>query len=93
MLPLFTLAEVTVIHLPAERSSDSHGSPRDPSGRRTHVLASEQYVTAYVLGAGVALLVWSRLRRLKLCLNLAMFSLEAVLGSLTYHAIFLGAIR
>ena len=50
-------------------------------------------MTAYVLGAGVALPVWSRLRRLKLCLNLAMFSLEAVLGSLTYHAIFLGAIR
>ena len=35
-------------------------------------------------------LLWSRLRGLKLCFNLAMFSLEAVLGSVTYHAIFAG---
>jgi diguanylate cyclase (GGDEF)-like protein len=88
LLPLFALAEVTVIHLPAERSSHSHVLREIPAVAGLTFLAPQQYITAYVLGAGVALLVWSRLRGLKLGFNLAMFSLEAALGSMTYHAIF-----
>jgi diguanylate cyclase (GGDEF)-like protein len=90
LVPLFALAEVTVIHLPAERSSHSHVLREIPAIAGLTFLAPQQYVTAYVLGAGAALLVWSQLRGLKLAFNLAMFSLEAVLGSLTYHAVFTG---
>jgi diguanylate cyclase (GGDEF)-like protein len=88
LLPLFALAEVHVIHLPAERSSHSHVLREIPAVAGLTFLAPEQYVSAYVLGAGLALFVWSKLRGLKLGFNVAMFALEAVLGSLTYHAIF-----
>ena len=50
-------------------------------------LPPQQYVTAFVLGAGLALFVWSRLRGLKLAFNVAMFALEAALGSVIFHAV------
>jgi diguanylate cyclase (GGDEF)-like protein len=87
LLPTFFLAEVVVIHLPAERSSHSHVLREIPAVAGLTFLAPEQYLTTYVVGAGLALLLWSRLRGLKLTFNLAMFSLEATLGSLTYHAV------
>jgi diguanylate cyclase (GGDEF)-like protein len=90
LLPLFALAEVLVIHLPAERSSHSLLLREIPAVVGLTFLAPGQYVTAYVLGAGLALVVWSRLRGLKLAFNVAMFALEAVLGSVTFHAIFSG---
>ena len=93
LLPLFALVEVLVIHLPAERSSHTLSLREIPAIAGLTFLAPQQYVTAYVLGAGLALLLWSRLRGLKLCFNLAMFSLEAVLGLVTYHAIFGGGDR
>jgi diguanylate cyclase (GGDEF)-like protein len=88
LLPLFALAEVTVIHLPAARSSHSHVLREIPAVAGLTFLAPQQYVTAYVLGAGLALVVWSQLRGLKLSFNVAMFALEAVVGSVTYHALF-----
>jgi diguanylate cyclase (GGDEF)-like protein len=87
LLPVFFLAEVVVIHLPAERSSHSHVLREIPAVAGLTFLAPGQYLTTYVLGAGLALVVWSRLRGLKLTFNLAMFSLEATLGSLAYHAV------
>src|SRR3954454_16493845 len=90
LLPLFALAEVLVIHLPAERSSHSLLLREIPAVAGLTFLAPQQYVTAFVLGAGLALLVWSRMRGLKLAFNVAMFALEAALGSMTFHAIFAG---
>src|SRR3954467_7140008 len=90
LVPLFALAEVLVIHVPAERSSHSLLLREIPAVAGLTFLAPQQYVTAYVLGAGLALVVWSRLRGLKLAYNLAMFALEATLGSVTFHAIFAG---
>jgi diguanylate cyclase (GGDEF)-like protein len=90
LVPLFAVAEVLVIHLPAERSSHSHVLREIPAVAGLTFLAPQQYVTAYLLGAGLALALWSRVRGLKLAFNLAMFALEAVLGSVTYHAVFSG---
>jgi diguanylate cyclase (GGDEF)-like protein len=90
LLPAFALSEVVVIHLPAQRSSHSHVLREIPAIAGLTFLAPEQYVTAYVLGAGVALLVWSHQRGLKLAFNVSMFMLEAVLGSLTYHLVLAG---
>ena len=87
LLPVFALAEVLVIHLPAERSSHSLLLREIPAVVGLTFLPPQQYVTAYVLGAGLALFVWSRLRGLKLAFNVAMFALEAALGSVIYHAV------
>ena len=45
-------------------------------------LAPQQYVTAYVVGAVLALVVAARMRGVKLAFNAAMFALEAALGAL-----------
>ncbi|MFY0408680.1 putative bifunctional diguanylate cyclase/phosphodiesterase [Solicola sp. PLA-1-18] len=91
LVPLFALAEVLVIHLPAERSSHSHVLREIPAVAGLAFLAPQQYVSAYVLGAGLALVLWTRVRGLKLGFNLAMLSLEAALGAVVFHAVLAGA--
>ena len=91
LVPVFALAEAVVIHLPAERSSHSLLLREIPAVIGLAFLPPQQYVTAYLVGTGMALVVWSRLRGLKLAYNTAMFALEAALGSLTFHLVFTGA--
>ncbi len=87
LLPLFALAEVAVIHLPAQRSSHSHTLREIPAILGLTFLTPGQYLSAYVVGAGLALVLWTHQRGLKLAFNLSLFALEAVLGSLAYHAV------
>jgi signal transduction histidine kinase len=87
LLPLFALAEVVVIHLPTRRNAYGHTLREIPAVLGLTFLAPQQYVTAYVLGAVLALVVAARMRGVKLAFNAAMFALEAALGALTYHAI------
>ena len=90
LLPLFALAEVVVIHLPTQRNAHGHTLREIPAVLGLTFLAPQQYVTAYVVGAVLALVVAARMRGLKLAFNAAMFSLEAALGALAYHAILQG---
>ena len=90
LLPLFALAEVVVIHLPTQRNAHGHTLREIPAVLGLTFLAPQQYVTAYVLGAVLALVVAARMRGVKLAFNAAMFALEASLGALTYHAILQG---
>ncbi|MGA8209653.1 MAG: GAF domain-containing protein, partial [Nocardioidaceae bacterium] len=90
LLPLFALAEVVVIHLPAQRSSHSHTLREIPAIAGLTFLAPQQYVTAYVLGAGLALLLWSRQRGVKLAFNVSMFAVEAGVGATVYHLVLAG---
>ena len=87
LVPVFAVAEVLVIHLPAERSSHSLLLREIPAVVGLTFLPPQQYVTAFVLGAGLALFVWSRLRGLKLAYNVAMLALEAALGSVIFPAV------
>ena len=87
MLPVFALTEVVVIHLPTQRSSHSHTLREIPAIAGLTFLVPQQYVTAYVIGGGLALVLWSRQRGLKLTFNLSMFALEAALRCAVYHAV------
>ncbi len=87
LLPGFALAEIVVIHFPARRSSHSHTFREVPAVVGLTLLPVPQYLTAYVLGGAVAVLLWTRLRGLKLAFNVSMFALEAVLGAEVYHVI------
>ncbi len=84
---LFAVAEVLVIHLPSQGSSHSHTLREIPAVAGLTFLAPQQYVTAYVVGAGLALLLCFHQRGIKLVFNLALYSLEAALGLLVYHAV------
>ena len=90
LLPLFALAEVVVIHLPTQRNAHGHTFREIPAVLGLTFLAPQQYVTAYVLGAVLALVVAARMRGVKLAFNAAMFALEASLGALTYHVLLPG---
>ena len=90
LLPLFALAEVVVIHLPTQRSAHGHTLREIPAVLGLTFLTQQQYVTAYVIGAVLALIVAARMGGVKLAFNAAMFALEAALGALTYHAILQG---
>ncbi|QZY28430.1 sensor histidine kinase [Nocardioides coralli] len=90
LVPLFALAEVVVIHLPTQRNAYGHTLRELPAVLGLIFLPPQQYVTAYVLGAGLALVVAARMRGVKLAFNLGMFALEAALGALAYHAILQG---
>ena len=87
LVPLFALAEVVVIHLPTKHNAHGHTLREIPAVLGLTFLAPQQYVTAYVVGAALALVVAARMRGVKLAFNAAMFALEAALGALTYHAI------
>ena len=90
LLPLFALAEVVVIHLPTQRNAHGHTLREIPAVLGLTFLAPQQYVTAYVVGTVLALVVAARMRGVKLGFNAAMFGLEAALGALIYHAILQG---
>ena len=90
LLPLFAIAEVAVIHLPTQKNAHGHTLREIPAVLGLTFLAPQQYVTAYVVGAVLALVVAARMRGLKLAFNAAMFALEAALGALAYHAILQG---
>ncbi len=90
LVPLFALAEVVVIHLPTQRNAHGHTLREVPAVLGLTFLAPQQYVTAYVVGAVLALVVAARMRGVKLAFNAAMFAFEAALGALTYHAILQG---
>ncbi|MDX6301032.1 MAG: hypothetical protein QOF53_2246 [Nocardioidaceae bacterium] len=87
LLPAFVLAEIVVIHVPARRSSHSHTFREFPAIVGLTLLPAPQYLTAYVLGGALALVMWSRLRGVKLAFNVAMFAVEAVLGAEVYHLV------
>ena len=90
LLPLFALAEVVVIHLPTQRNAHGHTLREIPAVLGLTFLTPQQYVTAYVVGAVLALVIAARMRGVKLAFNASMFALEAALGALTYHAILQG---
>ncbi len=90
LLPLFALAEIVVIHLPTQRNAHGHTLREIPAVLGLTFLAPQQYVTAYVVGAVLALVLAARMRGVKLAFNASMFALEAALGALTYHAILQG---
>ena len=90
LVPLFALAEVVVIHLPTQRNAYGHTLREIPAVLGLTFLAPQQYVTAYVVGAVLALVLAARMRGVKLGFNAAMFALEAALGALTYQAILQG---
>lgn len=91
LLPLFALAEVVVIHLPTQRNAHGHTLREIPAVLGLTFLAPQQYVSAYVVGAVLALVVAARMRGVKLAFNASMFALEAALGALTYHSILQGS--
>ena len=80
-----------VIYLPTQRNAHGHTLREIPAVLGLTFLAPQQYVTAYVVGAVLALVLAARMRGVKLAFNAAMFALEATLGALTYHAILQGA--
>ncbi len=90
LLPMFALAEVVVIHLPTQRNAHGHTLREIPAVLGLTFLAPEQYVSAYVVGAALALVFAARMRGIKLAFNAAMFALEAAVGSLVY-SLLLGA--
>jgi diguanylate cyclase (GGDEF)-like protein len=90
LLPCFALAEVAVIHLPSIRSSHSHTLREIPAIAGLTFLPAQQYLTVYVLGAVLALVVWTHMRGVKLLFNLSLFTLEASLGALVYHLVLQG---
>ncbi|RKS77417.1 diguanylate cyclase (GGDEF)-like protein [Motilibacter peucedani] len=90
LLPVFALAEILVIHLPAERSSHSHTLREVPAIAGLSLLAPGEYFAVCTLGAGAALLLWSHQRGRKLAFNIALYAVEATLGLVVFHAV-LGA--
>ena len=90
LLPLFALAEVAVIHLPTQRNAHGHTLREIPAVLGLTFLAPQQYVSAYVVGAVLALVFAARMRGVKLAFNAGMFALEAALGVLIYQAILQG---
>lgn len=90
LLPLFALAEIVVVHLPTQRNAHGHTLREIPAVLGLTFLAPQQYVSVYVVGAVLGLVVAARMRGVKLAFNAAMFALEAALGALTYHAILQG---
>ena len=87
LLPVFAVAEVLAIHLPTVRNAHTHTLREVPAVVGLAFLAPSEYVTAYVLGGALGLVIGCRQRGVKLAFNVAMFAVEASLGSLAYHAV------
>jgi diguanylate cyclase (GGDEF)-like protein len=90
LVPVFAIAEIVVIHLPAQRSSHSHTLREIPAIAGLTFLSTGGYLAAYLVGGGLALVLWTHQRGLKLAFNLSMFALEASVGSFVYEVV-LGA--
>jgi diguanylate cyclase (GGDEF)-like protein len=87
LVPAFALAEIVVIHLPAQRSSHSHTLREIPAIVGLTFLATGEYLAAYLVGGALALVFWTHQKGLKLVFNLSMFALEASVGSLAYEMV------
>jgi diguanylate cyclase (GGDEF)-like protein len=90
VIPLFTLTEMYAVHLPTMRNAHSHTLRELPAVIGLVFLSAPVYVVVYLVGAGIGLRLRSQ-RGLKLIFNLCLFSLEASLGMLTFHAVLGGA--
>jgi diguanylate cyclase (GGDEF)-like protein len=90
LLPAFALAEVVVIHLPTQRNAHGHTLREIPAVVGLTFLTPQAYVVVYVVGAAAALLLWVRMRGVKLAFNTALFAFEAGLGVLTYTLVLHG---
>ena len=90
LLPVFGLAEIVVIHLPTLRSAHGHTLREVPAVVGLTFLTPQAYVWVYVLGAVVALAVFTHMRGVKLAFNTALFAFEASVGVVIYHAILQG---
>ena len=90
LLPIFATAEVFVIHLPTLRNAQSHTLREVPAVAGLAFLSPDSpllYVSAYVLGSAIGLLLGRAQRGVKVYFNLSMFALEASLGVLVYQAV------
>ena len=90
LLPLFALAEVVVIHLPTQRNAHGHTLREIPAVLGLTFLVPQQYVTAYVVGSVLALVLAARMRGVKLAFNAPCSPSRRRSGALTYHAILQG---
>src|SRR3954454_24344470 len=77
LLPVFGLAEIVVIHLPTLRNAHGHTLREVPAVVGLTFLTPQAYVWVYVLGAIVALAVFTHMRGVKLAFNTALFAFEA----------------
>jgi diguanylate cyclase (GGDEF)-like protein len=88
LLPLFALAEVAVLHVPTSRGGAHTHSLRElPNVLGLAFLAPTAYLLAHLAGTGAALLLHRRQRGTKLAFNLALFSLEVVVGITAYRLV------
>jgi len=85
LAPLFTAAELIVVHIQARRESMSISFAEVPMVLSLVFCAPTGHVAASVLGSAVGLL-YHRQYGLKLPFNLALFALEAALAQLLYHS-------
>src|SRR4051794_25004298 len=90
LLPVFGLAEIVVIHLPTLRSAHGHTLREVPAVVGLTFLTPQAYVWVYVVGAVIALAVFTHMRGVKLVFNTALFAFEASVGVVIYHAILQG---
>jgi len=91
LLPVFAVAEAFAIHLPTLRNAHSHTLREIPAVMGLAFLSPVLYVSAYVIGSGVALVLGRSQRGVKLAFNLCMFALEASLRMLIYRIVLGGA--
>ncbi|MEJ5867521.1 EAL domain-containing protein [Pseudokineococcus sp. 5B2Z-1] len=91
VVAVFALCEGLVVYLPANRNSHTFSLREIPAVLGLAFLPPEQYVTAYLAGSLVTLVIWSRQRGLKLAFNVALFAFEASIGLLAYHLVLGGA--
>lgn len=89
LMPAFALTEIFVVHLHSEKSAHTHTLREVPSVVALVFLSPSGYLAAYLLGAGVAIVMHAHIRGRKLVFNLAMFALEAALGIALFR-LFLG---
>ncbi|MEJ5944121.1 hypothetical protein WDZ17_02280 [Pseudokineococcus basanitobsidens] len=82
---LFALCEALVVYLPSTRHSHTFSLREIPAVLGLAFLLPQQYLSAYVVGSLLTLVIWSRQRGLKLAFNVAMFALEASVGLIAYR--------
>ncbi len=87
LLPLFALAEVAVLHVPTSRGAHTHSLRVLPNVLGLAFLTPTAYLVAHLVGTGAALLLHRRQRGTKLAFNLALLSLEVVVGITTYRLV------
>jgi diguanylate cyclase (GGDEF)-like protein len=84
---LFFVSEVAVVHIQLKRQVFSASLSELPLVLGLYFVAPQWMIVAYVIGAGVALIVHRRQRLLKLVFNLCHFALQAALAALVFYSI------